>query len=125
MKRFSLWLGATSFLLSLMAQAHTHLEKAIPADGTVLDAAPSHLTLEFTSEALLTAVSLRKGNEPPQDLAPLPANPARQATVTLPPLTPGTYVIAYQVRSHDGNVLKGELHFSISATHSGSSPAHS
>ncbi|HZO22515.1 MAG TPA: copper resistance CopC family protein [Steroidobacteraceae bacterium] len=97
------------------ARAHTHLEKSVPANGAVLNAAPENIVLTFAEPARLTALSLRKNSEPAQKLAPLPSATARELTVALPRLTPGKYVVSWRVLSEDGHVMPGDLSFTIAA----------
>src|SRR5581483_12053170 len=78
------------------ARAHTHLEKSVPANGSVLTTAPENIVLTFAEPARLTALSLRKNSEPAQKLAPLPSATARELTVALPRLTPGKYVVSWR-----------------------------
>lgn len=49
-----------------IAQAHTHLEKAMPADNAVLTAPPSMLMLHFSEATRLTALSVQKDGEKEQ-----------------------------------------------------------
>jgi copper transport protein len=102
-------------LLSITANAHAHLQKTTPADHSVIPTSPPVLELNFSEPARLTALSIQKGEEPKQNLAPLPATAARQISVPLPPLTPGTYLVAWRVISNDGHVMAGAFHFTLSA----------
>jgi methionine-rich copper-binding protein CopC len=102
-------------LLGATAHAHAHLQKSSPADNSVITTSPPILELHFSEPARVTALSIQKGEEPKRNLAPLPATAAQQVTVPLPPLTPGTYLVAWRVISDDGHVMAGALHFTLSA----------
>jgi hypothetical protein len=102
-------------LFGVTAHAHAHLQKSSPADNSVITAPPPILELHFSEPARLTALSIQKGEEPKQNLAPLPATAAQQVTVPLPPLTPGTYWVVWRVISDDGHVMAGVLRFTLSA----------
>jgi len=60
MKNRILTLGASMLALPGIAQAHTHLEMAIPADNSVLASPPSKIVLHFSEAARLTALSIQK-----------------------------------------------------------------
>jgi methionine-rich copper-binding protein CopC len=102
-------------LFGVTAHAHAHLQKSSPADNSVITASPPILELHFSESARLTVLSIQKGEEPKQNLAPLPTTAALQVTVPLPPLTPGTYLVVWRVISDDGHVMAGALHFTLSA----------
>lgn len=95
------------------ALAHTHLEKSVPANGSVLQAPPESIVLTFAEAARLTALSLQKGSEPAQKLSPLPTAAGRVLSVPVPHLTPGKYVLSWRVVSDDGHVMPGKLSFTI------------
>ena len=117
-------IGALALLAwSAGALAHTHLEKSLPADGSVLKASPPNIVLTFAEPARLTALSLQKGTEPLQKLAPLPSASARELSVPVPQLTPGKYVVSWRVVSDDGHVMSGTLHFTLAAEHAPDRPA--
>jgi methionine-rich copper-binding protein CopC len=97
------------------AHAHAHLQKSSPADSSVITTSPPTLELHFSEAARLTALSIQKGEEPKQNLAPLPTAAAQQVNVPLPPLTPGTYLVVWRVISDDGHVMAGALHFTLAA----------
>jgi methionine-rich copper-binding protein CopC len=105
------------------ANAHAHLQKSSPADNSVITTSPSNLVLNFSEAARLTALSIQKGEEPKQDLKPLPTTAAQQVSIPLPPLTPGTYSVNWRVLSDDGHVMAGALHFTLTADHATDHPA--
>jgi methionine-rich copper-binding protein CopC len=102
-------------LFAVTSHAHAHLQKSSPANNSVITTSPPSLELHFSEAARLTALSIQKGEEPKQNLAPLPTTAAQQLTVPLPPLTPGTYLVFWRVISADGHVMAGALHFTLSA----------
>jgi methionine-rich copper-binding protein CopC len=118
-----------SFLSSLAlvafgvtANAHAHLQKSSPAEGSVITASPPNLVLNFSEAAKLTALSIQKGGEPEQKLKPLSTTAAQQISVPLPALTPGTYSVNWRVVSDDGHMMAGVLHFTL-ADHATNQPA--
>jgi len=113
MKILSLVSGLAWATLAVTASAHAHLQRASPADGSVVTTSPSSIVLNFSAAAHLTAASIQKGAEPRQSLKPLPAAAARQISVPLPQLTPGSYSVTWRVVSEDGHVMSGTLRFTL------------
>ena len=122
MKILSLLFGLALVAFTLTANAHAHLQKSNPADGSTITASPSNLVLNFSEAARLTALSIQKGEEPKHDLKPLPTTAAQQVSIPLPPLTPGTYSVSWRVVSDDGHVMAGALHFTLAADHAADHP---
>jgi methionine-rich copper-binding protein CopC len=101
-----LWLAATC------AEAHAHLQQSSPADGSVLSAAPVQLVLRFSEAARLTALWIETGGAR-QAVSSLPAAAQPTIVVTLPPLSPGRYVVSFRVVGADGHVVPGQIHFAF------------
>jgi len=101
------------FLASAVAHAHAHLLRSVPADGSVLTAAPARLTLAFSESARLTALWIEPEGGARRKLTPLPAADVAEISVALPPLKPGRYVLSWRVVGHDGHVVPGQLHFTL------------
>jgi len=116
--------GLILLTLGATAGAHSHLAKAVPADGSVITASPPNIVLNFSDPARLTALSIQKGAEKEQKLAPLPAEAAKQLSVPVPQLAPGSYVVNWRVVGGDNHVMSGQIHFTISAEHGADHSAH-
>ena len=123
MKILSLLSGIALVAIGVTADAHAHLLKSSPADNSTITTSPPDLMLNFSEAARMTALSIQKGDEPKQDLKPLPATAAQQVSIPLPPLTPGTYSVIWRVVSDDGHVMGGALHFTLTADHATDHPA--
>jgi len=95
------------------AGAHTRLEEAIPADGSVLHATPTTLVLRFSEPARLTVLWIARRGGTKQKLTALPVEPQARISVNLPRLEPGDYEISFRVMGADGHVVPGQLHFSL------------
>jgi copper transport protein len=95
------------------AQAHAHLQQAIPADGSVITTAPSDLVLRFSESARLIVVWIAKDRGSPQRLVPLPEQPHARVVVALPPLAPGHYIVTWRALSADGHVVPGQISFTL------------
>lgn len=102
--------------LSSIAQAHTHLERAMPADSAVLAEPPANLMLHFSAATRLTALSLQKEGEKEQKPAgPLPKAASKDITVPIAPLAPGKYTVNWRVVGDDNHVMSGALSFTVKA----------
>jgi methionine-rich copper-binding protein CopC len=111
-----LTIGATMFMLTGIAQAHTHLEMAMPADNSVLASPPTQIMLHFSEAARLTALSIQKeGDKESKSISPLPKEPSAALSVPVTPLAPGKYVVNWRVVGDDNHVMSGALHFTVTA----------
>jgi methionine-rich copper-binding protein CopC len=113
MRRPVLCAALVLLLSSSVVQAHAHLTRSVPADGSVLHGSPAQLTLTFSESAQLTALWVESADGPRQKLTPLPAAAAAEITVPLPPLKPGSYLLTWRVVGHDGHMVPGQLHFTL------------
>jgi methionine-rich copper-binding protein CopC len=102
-------------LATTVAMAHAHLQKAVPADGAVVTASPANVVLSFSEPAHLTACWIQKGDEAKQKIGPLATEPARQITIPLSQLAPGTYVVSWRVIGGDSHIVPGQIRFTVSA----------
>jgi len=107
--------GAALLGSGSLTHAHAHLEKAVPANGSILTAAPPNFVLTFSEPTRVTVVWLQRGTEPKQKLGSLPTVSAKQTSIPAPPLTPGTYELTWRAVSDDGHVVPGKTGFSIAA----------
>jgi len=112
--KMSKWFVGT-FLASLaaVAQAHTHLKDATPAEGSTVKASPESITLTFSEAARLTALTIQKEGGEEQKVAQLPAESAAKITVPAPKLAPGKYIVSWRVVSGDSHIMSGKLHFTV------------
>lgn len=118
MKLSAVLAALTACLVVGTAQAHAHLEKSTPADGSTLSAAPAAIEMTFSETARLTALSIQKGQEPRQVIRELPAVADKTVRVALPKLAPGVYTLSWRAVAADGHVSSGIVHFTISpSTH--------
>lgn len=97
-----------------IAQAHTHLEMAMPADNAVLADPPANLMLHFSAATRLTALSLQKeGDKEAKPVASLPKEASKAITVPLEPLSAGKYTVNWRVVGNDNHVMSGALTFTV------------
>jgi len=106
--------GWLSIAASACIQAHAQLQRATPADGSVLSRAPTELVLSFSEAAQLTALSIEKEGGAKQKLGSLPQKPQTTISVALPQLAAGRYVVSWRAVGADGHVVPGQIHFTLS-----------
>lgn len=99
----------------LVAMAHAHLGQAVPADGSVLGAAPDSIMLMFSESAHLTALSIqRQGDARAQKIGALPTTASEHFAIPAPRLGPGVYTITYRVVAvDDGHTSSGAIKFTV------------
>jgi methionine-rich copper-binding protein CopC len=107
---------ATSFacLLVNAVQAHAHLERSTPADGSTLAGAPAAIEMTFSEAARLTALWIQGDQKAKQVIKELPAVADKTLRVALPRLPPGVYIVTWRAVAADGHVSSGAVHFTIS-----------
>jgi methionine-rich copper-binding protein CopC len=102
-------------LTATVALAHAHLQKAVPANGALVNASPAAIALTFSEAAKLTACWLQKGNGPKQKIDGLGTTAAREISVPVPQLQPGVYVLSWRAVGEDGHVVPGQIQFTVAA----------
>jgi copper transport protein len=98
---------------SSLAFAHTHLVKAVPADGSTVMVSPPKFVLTFTEPAKLTVLSLQKDAEPAKKIGPLPTTPSTEISIPAPQMVAGKYVLSWRAVSDDGHVMPGKVTFTV------------
>jgi methionine-rich copper-binding protein CopC len=96
-----------------VAHAHAHLEHSQPAANSIVSIAPKNVVLTFNEAVQLTALTLQRGDDKPQDLGPLPKAVTKEITVPMPTLMPGNYIIKWRAVSDDNHVASGKVVFTI------------
>src|SRR5437763_16579142 len=96
MKILSLVSGLALAAFGVTASAHAHLQRASPADVSVVTTSPSRLVLNFSEAARLTAAAIQKGDQPRRNPRPWPATAARQISVPRPRRPPGSYWLSWR-----------------------------
>jgi methionine-rich copper-binding protein CopC len=61
----------------------------------------------------VTAAWIQKNDGPKEKLGPLSDKSSPDATLVLPTLTPGTYLVSWRAAGNDGHVMPGQLHFTV------------
>jgi methionine-rich copper-binding protein CopC len=109
----SLMIAAAWLVTASVAHAHSHLEKATPADNAVLNEAPQQLSLEFSKVARVTAITLQREGAAATKVSSLPTAFATKQAIPLQDLVPGKYLVNWRVVGEDNHVMSGKLHFTI------------
>lgn len=112
---------------STLLQAHTALKEALPADGAVLNVAPTTLELGFSEEVQLLKVDVSAAGTA-QDIGFKPsAAAARTFSLPLPALRPAAYTVNWTILGADGHRVEGTLGFTVdpaAAAAAGATDAH-
>jgi methionine-rich copper-binding protein CopC len=127
MKTSSILVAVAALALTAVAQAHTHLKEATPADKSVVNAAPTSLALKFSEAAKVTALTLHKDGGADEKLTASPNTASADFTAALPKLAPGKYSVDWRVVSDDGHIMNGKLSFTFDPAakpSAGKAPAH-
>jgi len=99
---------------STLVMAHTHLVKAVPADGSTVTVSPPKFVLTFAEPAKLTVLSLQKDAEPAKKIGPLPTASSAEISIPAPQLAAGKYVLSWRAVGDDGHVMPGKVTFTVS-----------
>lgn len=105
--------GVVLMAVSALTVAHTHLVKAVPANGSTVHPPLPQFVLTFAEPAKLTTLSLQKDAEPARKLGPLPTAAAAQISIPAPSLAAGKYVLSWRAASDDGHVMPGKVTFTV------------
>ena len=117
-RRPHFWLLLPGLLLAaLPALAHAMLERASPAVGSTIKSAPAEITLRFTEKLEPTfstvAVTGRGGERVDAGDPHVDPGDPMVLRVSLKPLAPGRYKVAWRVVSVDTHVTQGDFRFTI------------
>ncbi len=106
-------LAAAWFTSAAPAQAHAILMDSQPASQAAIPPGPATINLKFNSRVdhARSRIALRaNGIETMLPIDPASAADALAATSTL---TPGDYVVRWQVLAVDGHITRGEVPFTV------------
>ena len=99
------------------ASAHNSFESSTPADGDVLDAAPSTISMVFTKAVPLDSASVQviDATGARTSVDTLTHGPAGETEIVaaLPALVPGEVTVRWRLVSDDGHPLTGRVEFRI------------
>lgn len=116
MKFQSLALASAVLALAGIAQAHTHLASATPADNSVVASPPTRIVLHFSEPTRLTALTIQKeGEKGPKHISALPTDASASLSIPIEPLAPGKYAISWRAVGDDSHLMSGMFHFTVAA----------
>jgi methionine-rich copper-binding protein CopC len=99
------------------ARAHAFLERASPAVGSIIHAAPAEITLRFTEriEPAFSTVQVTgpRGERVDSGTPSVDAREPASLHVPLKTLSAGTYKVAWRVVSVDSHVTDGDFKFTV------------
>jgi len=107
---------ATMFALPHRAFAHAVLMASTPAVESSVRAGQVAITLRYNSriDRARSRVSLTRPDRT-QSVLPVAADGPPDALATSATLTPGAYVLHWQVLAIDGHITRGDVPFSVTA----------
>ncbi|HEX6787264.1 MAG TPA: copper resistance protein CopC [Acidimicrobiales bacterium] len=122
MRRFALVLlalaGGVALALGPASPAHAHatLESSVPAGSSVLDTAPTDITLDFDEPVTVEPGAIRLLDSGGKEITlglPERGTDASIVVSSVPDLKDGAYVVAWQVISQDGHPASGAFTFQV------------
>jgi copper resistance protein C len=98
-------------------RAHAFLDHANPAVGSSLPSSPAAVTMWFTQqlEPAFTTATVTDASGNPVDTGPaqVDSKDPTELRVSLKPLTPGTYTVAWHALSVDTHTTTGHFIFTV------------
>jgi methionine-rich copper-binding protein CopC len=119
--RRTVWFELTLLILLLgfpsSGWSHAYLVKSSPARRAVLSGVPARVGLWFNErlEAQFSQATVWNTQGHQVDGGDVQVDPAdaKQLSVGIPTLPPGTYTVKYRVLSVDGHVVESEFSFTV------------
>jgi hypothetical protein len=108
---------AASALASMDAKAHAFLDHSQPAVGSTLAASPAQVRIWFTEalEPAFSAIVVTNAAGKPVGIGKAKVDPAhpKLLVISVAPLPPGTYHVAWHVVSVDTHRTEGHFDFTV------------
>jgi methionine-rich copper-binding protein CopC len=111
------WLASVSILVwgtCVYAAESTRLVKSTPADGSV-GAKPATIVLEFSEPVHFSRAFLRKDGGKAEALRDLSQKDAKRQTIPASALSPGHYVLQWEVFTGHSTIFSSHIQFTVSA----------
>jgi len=111
-------IGALCFDLSgRLAWAHAYPKASSPDNGAALKESPKEVRVQFTEglELAFSRITVKGPNGEIVSQGKVRQPAADTLATDLKPLSPGSYVVEWQVLSVDTHITEGVLHFTIGA----------
>jgi copper resistance protein C len=117
-RRLKIWLPtlAAALLVPVLAQAHAILEESTPSAGASIKAGPVDLRLRYNSriDQGRSRLTLIRPDHTRDTIAIVPGSPPDIISAHLA-LTPGAYVVRWQVLAVDGHITRGDVPVTVTA----------
>lgn len=113
-----IWLSAALAVLltPVLAQAHAILEESTPAAGASVKAGPIDLRLRYNSridQARSRLTLIRPDHS--HDIVPIAPGTPPDIIDAHVALTPGNYIVRWQVLAVDGHITRGDVPITVTA----------
>jgi copper resistance protein C len=117
-RRFKICLLVLSawVLIPVLAQAHAVLEESVPPAGASVKAGPVNLRLRYNSriDQSRSRLLLVRPDHSRNTIAITPGGPPDIIAAQLQ-LTPGNYIVRWQVLALDGHITRGDVPLTVTA----------
>ena len=101
------------FVQAVAASAHASLNGSTPADGAIIESAPSHFTLVFSEPVSPLALNLVRPDGTSTALKNFELRDTTLQVLAPEKLSRGTHVFTWRVVSSDGHPIGGSVIFSV------------
>jgi methionine-rich copper-binding protein CopC len=116
MKKLLLALLAIALCSTTSAYAaDTQLAESTPANGSTLNSPPAAFVFNFSKPVRFHDLDIKKDDGKSTRIGNLPTAHAATLTVPAPSLSPGHYVLEWQVFTDEDTALRGRVRFTVSA----------
>ena len=116
--RFTIWLLAlpAALVLPTVAMAHAILEESLPPAGATVKAGKLELRFRYNSriDRARSRLTLTRPDHSKDTVAIAPDGQPDIISAELD-LSPGTYVVRWQVLAVDGHITRGDVPFTVTA----------
>jgi methionine-rich copper-binding protein CopC len=114
-KLFLALLSIALFSTTSAYAAGTQLANSTPAQGSTLNSPPAAFVFNFSNPVRFHELSIKKDDGKATPIGNLPSAHAATLTVPAPSLSPGQYVLEWQVFTDESTALRGRVRFTVSA----------
>ena len=98
-----------------LALAHAQLLSSVPENQASVQTPPKELALHFSEAVRLTALTVTRDGERPQQIGSLPASTVKDFSIAAPVLAAGHYSVSWRALAPDAHVMTGTFAFTVGA----------
>jgi methionine-rich copper-binding protein CopC len=114
-KLFLALLAIALFSTASAYAADTKFTESTPANGSTLNSPPAAFVFNFSKPVRFHDLDIKKDDGKSITIGNLPTAHAATLTVPAPSLSPGQYVLEWQVFTDESTALRGRVRFTVSA----------